>query len=428
MLPDTRASSRNRLSRLGVDGGGERLVSTNGSLWHENNPTTSNCFRVEGAADPSRREAVRGFRAGDACHLRATSYLPVTIAHKIFSTQFDNPLRAALAIDTALATTNAISWVPSLHPDLGSRSDDSDSDEEEQGNGWVAKGERGRRTGGMAVVQVIRRGLRYIAPIEADVDPIVPLTFLSKLHEVLESYIGGPATEASLKDHFDIVLPLLEEMLASGRPLLTSTSQLKELVLPPSKAFANLANAAGLGTGAVSGIGPTGPAGASNATALISSPLPWRRPGIKHSNNEIYFDVTETLSVILSPTSSVLSGSLTGTIACRSKLSGMPDLVLSFGDPSVLDDMAAHPCVRSARWKKDKVISFVPPEGAFTLLTYLVPFPSSISAPSSKAPSNSSTPLLPFTLSQNITQGALGGTFSLALTCRSLAPLSNIKL
>lgn len=70
--------------------------------------------------------------------------------------------------------------------------------------------------------------------------------------------------------------------------------------------------------------------------------------------------MTETLSVILSSTSTVLSGTLTGAIACRSKLSGMPDLVLSFGDPSLLDDMAAHACVRSGRWKKDKVISFVP--------------------------------------------------------------------
>ena len=34
------------------------------------------------------------------------------------------------------------------------------------------------------------------------VDPIVPLAFLGKLHEVLESYIGGPATEASLKVRF----------------------------------------------------------------------------------------------------------------------------------------------------------------------------------------------------------------------------------
>lgn len=47
------------------------------------------------------------------------------------------------------------------------------------------------------------------------------------------------------QDHFDLVLPLLEEMLASGRPLLTSTSQLKELVLPPPKVFAKVANAAG---------------------------------------------------------------------------------------------------------------------------------------------------------------------------------------
>ncbi|KAL8279069.1 hypothetical protein RQP46_008527 [Phenoliferia psychrophenolica] len=180
-------------------------------------------------------------------------------------------------------------------------------------------------------------------------DPIVPLTFLGQLHEVLESYIGGPATESSLKDHFDIVLPLLDEMLASD------------------------------------------------------------------------FDVTETLSVILSPTSTVLSGTLTGTIACRSKLSGMPDLVLSFADPTLLDDMATHACVRSGRWRKDKVISFIPPEGAFTLLTYLVPFPSS--------PSSSSTsPLLPFSLKPLITQGLLGGTFSLSLTARSLAPLAHLKL
>ena len=43
-------------------------------------------------------------------------------------------------------------------------------------------------------------------------------------------------------------------------------------------------------------------------------------------------------------------------------------------------------------------------------------------------PSLSSPPPLPFYLKPHITQGALGGTFSLALTCRSLAPLSNLKL
>lgn len=31
------------------------------------------------------------------------------------------------------------------------------------------------------------------------VDPVVPLAFLAKLHDVLESYIDGAVTESSLK-------------------------------------------------------------------------------------------------------------------------------------------------------------------------------------------------------------------------------------
>lgn len=93
-------------------------------------------------------------------------------SHKVFSTQFDNPLRAALAIDTALATTSAVAWVPSLHPDHRAHGDDSesesDSDDDEQGNGWIAKGSSSRAAGGLAVVQILRRGLRYIAPIAGD--------------------------------------------------------------------------------------------------------------------------------------------------------------------------------------------------------------------------------------------------------------------
>lgn len=49
-----------------------------------------------------------------------------------------------------------------------------------------------------------------------------------------------------------------------------------------------------------------------------------------------------------------------------------------------------------------------------------MPFPTAVSL--------SAPPPLPFSLKPAITQGALGGTFSLALTCRSLAPLSNLKL
>lgn len=91
-------------------------------------------------------------------------------SHKVFSTQFDNPLRAALAIDTALSTTNSVSWVPSLHPEYHPNGEDSDSEEEDddERDGWAAKVVKDRAAGGLAVVQVIRKGLRYIAPIAAD--------------------------------------------------------------------------------------------------------------------------------------------------------------------------------------------------------------------------------------------------------------------
>ena len=57
---------------------------------------------------------------------------------------------------------------------------------------------------------------------------------------------------------------------------------------------------------------------------------------------------------------------------CNSMLSGRPDLTLSFIDPNILEDTSFHPCVRLARWEREKVISFIPPDGVFRLFTYRV--------------------------------------------------------
>lgn len=38
-------------------------------------------------------------------------------------------------------------------------------------------------------------------------------------------------------------------------------------------------------------------------------------------------------------------------IDCLIKLSGMPDLTLTFINPRLLDDVSFHPCVRFKRWE-----------------------------------------------------------------------------
>ena len=51
------------------------------------------------------------------------------------------------------------------------------------------------------------------------------------------------------QDNFDVILALLHEMVAGGRPQLSQASQLKELVVPPDsqllKVALNAATAAG---------------------------------------------------------------------------------------------------------------------------------------------------------------------------------------
>ncbi|GAA5916875.1 uncharacterized protein JCM6883_003992 [Sporobolomyces salmoneus] len=331
---------------------------------------------------------------------------------KILSTHFPSSLRSNLAIEAAVSSSTPVTWLPgSWTTQHKSRTTESEGEEEDEEGDEPhhhqhrESASRGGGKDGVAVCQVVRGKVRYIAPVRTDIDPLIPLTFLTELHEVLQSYIGGTVSEASLKDNFDVVLALLQEMLSNGRPQLTQTPQLRELVDPPSALLAkvalNAANVAGLAV-------PT----QSNANALLVSPLPWRRQGIKYNSNEIYLDLTETLSFTLSPSGKPLSSSIYGSLECRSKLSGMPDLTLSFTDPTVLEESPAfHSCVRYSKWLKDKLVSFVPPDGTFKLLTFL-------HTPPKTSPALSLA-LLPFSLTSSLTLGSSGGSISLTLTSRA---------
>jgi AP-3 complex subunit mu len=55
----------------------------------------------------------------------------------------------------------------------------------------------------------------------------------------------------------------------------------------------------------------------------------------------------------------------------------MFDLLLAFPclvlqNPRLLDDVSFHPCVRFKRWESERILSFIPPDGNFRLLSYHV--------------------------------------------------------
>lgn len=45
---------------------------------------------------------------------------------------------------------------------------------------------------------------------------------------------------------------------------------------------------------------------------------------------------------------------------------------LLFQNPRLLDDVSFHPCVRFKRWESERILSFIPPDGNFRLLSYHV--------------------------------------------------------
>ncbi|KAG7345226.1 adaptor complex medium subunit family-domain containing protein [Nitzschia inconspicua] len=216
--------------------------------------------------------------------------------------------------------------------------------------------------GTVYIISILRDGLSYLAVLPAEVSPLMVLEFLHRIADIFVDYFGNPADESAIKDNFSTVYQLLEEMVDYGWPLTTEPNALKAMIRPPT-VISKLSSVVGFSnTANVSDALPSG---------TISN-MPWRAAGVSYSQNEIYMDIVEEVDAIVDTTGNVISLDVSGSIQCQCHLSGIPDLLLTFKDPNLIDDCSFHPCVRYGRFERDQVISFVPPDGNFELMKYSI--------------------------------------------------------
>jgi AP-3 complex subunit mu len=102
---------------------------------------------------------------------------------------------------------------------------------------------------------------------------------------------------------------------------------------------------------------------------------------VKYANNEAYFDVVEEVDAIIDRSGATVFAEILGYVDCCIKLSGMPDLSMTFVNPRILDDVSFHPCIRFKRWESEKVLSFIPPDGNFRLISYHIGSQSIVAIP-----------------------------------------------
>jgi AP-1 complex subunit mu len=98
----------------------------------------------------------------------------------------------------------------------------------------------------------------------------------------------------------------------------------------------------------------------------------------------VFLDVTESMSLLVNSNGQVVHSEVTGALKMRCYLSGMPECKLGLNDRAMLEvqgregkgkaveleDMKFHQCVRLSRFDADRTVSFIPPDGAFDLMTY----------------------------------------------------------
>jgi AP-3 complex subunit mu len=218
------------------------------------------------------------------------------------------------------------------------------------------------------LISIYRDKLYLVAVVMGEAPPLFVVEFLHKVADTFAQYFDE-CTETSIKDNYVVVYELLEEMLDNGFPLATESNILQELIKPPNiiRSVVNTVT----GKSNVSEILPSGQL----------SNVPWRRSGVKYTNNEAYFDVIEEIDAIVDKSGNTVSAEIQGWIDASIRLTGMPDLSLSFVNPRVLDDVSFHPCIRYKRWDSDQVLSFVPPDGNFRLISYHISSNNAVAIP-----------------------------------------------
>jgi len=100
----------------------------------------------------------------------------------------------------------------------------------------------------------------------------------------------------------------------------------------------------------------------------------------------VFLDVIESVNMLVNTSGSVVRSEILGKVQMKCYLSGMPELRLGLNDKVAIEgsgrsgqkeaiemeDVRFHQCVRLARFESDRTISFIPPDGEFSLMSYRI--------------------------------------------------------
>jgi AP-2 complex subunit mu-1 len=218
---------------------------------------------------------------------------------------------------------------------------------------------------------------------------VIGFTFLCHVVRLTTQYFGS-CDENAIRGNFVLMYELLDEICDNGYPQITAGETLKTFITQRDKSRELMTkdeqHRAAMREQQM----------AVEAARQMTSAVQWRKPGITYKKNEVFLDIVESVTVMMSAEGTVLRSAVQGGIYMRTQLSGMPILTVGLNDRLAvesrlmaqgeqphasaaasrklieLDDLQFHQSVRLHKFTHEKTIEFTPPDGEFELARYRV--------------------------------------------------------
>ncbi|CAK9438333.1 uncharacterized protein LODBEIA_P25570 [Lodderomyces beijingensis] len=189
-------------------------------------------------------------------------------------------------------------------------------------------------------------------------------------------------TDASVVNHFPLCYDILTEVCDYGYPINLDLEYVKKYTMGTKSSDMNIFKRVQAKRTA-------------SSSKVNVSPVPnnenvtWRSENIKYRRNEIFVNVEERINVLMNAQSEILRSYVAGSIQMKTRLSGMPHCRFGFNPNTVLlsssqveydqrdrlvvlEDTKFHQCVELSAFDHDRSIQFIPPDGEFQMMSYIV--------------------------------------------------------
>jgi len=220
-----------------------------------------------------------------------------------------------------------------------------------------------------------RNGLFFVSTTRFNTSPFSLIEFLNRLTRICKDFCGI-LTEESIRKNFVLIYELLDEVMDFGYVQSTSTQIIKPFIHNEPVLIETPASVFGAGLSNMMKNQKTQPSTAANKPVVSDT-----------ARNEIFVDLLERVTALFGRNGEILNSEIDGFIQMKSFLCGTPELRLGLNDdlvvgranvppgsvPSLIfDDCNFHECVKLEEFERERVLSFNPPIGEFTVMNYRI--------------------------------------------------------